>query len=146
MSPGFETFKRRCARAAGTPTLTVTVRGTLNVNEAAFAALGKPEAAVLLYARDEAVIGIRPAGREEENAYRVGRLGKAGKSWTIVAKDFCAWIGIDLGDARRYPLTVEDGTGCVRLHGPVTVVTGNRNRARQRKQDGEPPGARESQP
>ena len=129
MSPDFEVFQRRFAKAARTPTLTVTTGGTLNINEVAFDALGKPEAAVLLYDRAEAVIGLRPAGREEENAYIIGRLGSAGKSRTIVAKDFCAWIGADLSEARRFPVAIEDGIGCVRLRGTVKVVTGNRNRA-----------------
>jgi hypothetical protein len=125
---GFEEFQRKYAKASREPTLTVTVRGTLNLNEAARAALGNPEAVVLLYARDEAIIGLRPASRDEPNAYLVGKVGTAGKSQTIVAKDFCAWIGADLSEARRYPLAMEDGIGCVRLRGPVRIVTGNRNR------------------
>jgi len=130
VSPDFEVFARKYARASREPTLTVTVRGTLNLNEAAQAALGHPEAVVLLYARDEAVIGVRPATRDEPNAYVVGKLGNAGKSRTVVAKDFCAWIEADLSNARRYPMTIEDGVGCVNLRGPVRIVTGNRNRKR----------------
>lgn len=128
MSPDFEVFERKYAKASMEPTLTVTIRGTLNLNEAAQAALGNPEAAVLLYARDDAIIGLRPAGRDEPNAYLVGKLGKAGKSQTIVAKDFCAWIGADLSEARRYPMTMENGIGCVDLRGPARIVTGNRKR------------------
>lgn len=134
MSPDFQVFDRRYAKASSDPTLTVTVRGTLNINEAAFGALGKPEAVVLMYDRAEAVIGLRPAARKETNAYRVGPLGGAGKSWTIVAKDFCAWIGTDLAEARRYPMAVDDGVGCVALRGDVRVVTGNRNRKGATKQ------------
>lgn len=129
MSPDFEVFTRKYAKASSEPTLTVTVRGTLNLNEAAFVTLGKPEAVVLLYDRDEAVIGLRPSSREEPNAYLVGRLGNGGKSRTIVCKDFCAWIGADLAEARRYPLAMEDDVGCVALRGTARVVTGNRNRA-----------------
>jgi hypothetical protein len=128
MSPDFEEFTRKYARASADPTLTVTVRGTLNLNEAAFTALGEPEAAVLMYARDEAVIGLRPASRDEPNAYLIGKLGKSGHSRTVVCKDFCAWIGADLSQARRYPMAIKDGTGCVNLRGPVRIVTGNRKR------------------
>ena len=136
MSPSFDEFQRRYARAASAPTLTVTTRGALNFNEPALVALGKPEAVVLMYARDEAVIGLRPASRDEENAYRISASGKDGTTRTIVAKDFCAWIGADLSEARRYPLTVEDGIGCVRLRGPVKVVTGNRKGGPRRKNGG----------
>ena len=129
--PNFELFERTNARVAKEPTLTVTVRGTLNLNEPAFTALGTPEAVVLLYAREDAIVGLRPAGRETENAYVVGVLGKDGKSRTIVAREFCTWIEADLSAARRYPLTVDaDGIGCVNLRGPVRVVTGNRSRKR----------------
>jgi hypothetical protein len=127
--PDFEAFERRNAKASHDPTLTVTVRGTLNLNEPAFTALGKPEAVVLLYAHEDAVIGLRPASRDEPNAYLTGRLGKEGKSRTIVAKDFCAWIGADLSAARRYPLIVDaDGISSADLRGPVRIVTGNRQR------------------
>jgi hypothetical protein len=129
--PNFDTFQRRFAKASDEPTLTVTIRGTLNLNAAAFAALGKPEAVVLMYARDDFIIGLRPSAKDEPNAYVVGKLGKEGLSRSIVAKDFCAWIGADLSDARRYPLAMEDNIGCVSLRGPVKVVTGNRNRAGQ---------------
>lgn len=129
MSPKFETFTRRFAKASKEPTLTVTVRGTLNINEPALIALGKPDAVVLLYDRDEAVIGVRPADREDPNAYRVAQLGSGSHSRTIVARDFCAWIGADLADARRYPLTMDGDIGCVSLRGPSRIVTGNRNRA-----------------
>lgn len=129
--PDFKEFERTYAKVSAEPTLTVTVRGTLNLNEAAFKTLGKPEAVELLYARDESVIGLRPASREAPNAFRVGPLGKAGKSRTVVAREFCAWIEADLSAARRYPLEVGgDGIGCVRLSGPARIVTGNRNRRR----------------
>ena len=47
----FEVFERTNARASSDPTLTITVRGTLNLNQAAFEKLGKPEAVALLYDR-----------------------------------------------------------------------------------------------
>lgn len=128
MTAGFEEFERKYAKASREPTLTVTVRGTLNLNEPALTALGHPQGVVLMYARNEAIIGLRPASREEPNAYAVNKLGGAEKSRTIVAKDFCAWIGADLTEARRYPMTIEDGIGCVNLRGPVRIVTGNRKR------------------
>jgi hypothetical protein len=127
--PNFETFERKNARVSKYPTLTITVRGTLNLNGPAHALLGKPEAAVLLYARDDRVIGLRPAGRDEQNAYLVRPLGKAGTSWTVVAREFTAWTGADLSAARRYPVEAgPDGICFVRLNGPAKVVTGNRNR------------------
>lgn len=125
--PDFEVFERTNARASLTPTLTVTVRGTLNLNQAAYGSLGKPEAVVLLYAAEDRVIALRPAGRDEPDAYRVSPLGKSGRSWTVVAREFCAWIKADLSAARRYPLKLDDdGLGCADLSGPAKVVTGNR--------------------
>jgi hypothetical protein len=126
--PNFETFERTNARASRSPTLTITVRGTLNLNEPAFELLGKPEAVVLLYARGERTIALRAAARDEPNAYLVRPLG-SGRTRTVIAKEFSAWIGADLSAARRYPLELApDGLGCVKLDGPAKIVTGNRNR------------------
>src|SRR5258708_21554751 len=123
----FEEFKRLNARTSRHPTLTVTVRGTLNLNEAAFGLLGKPDAVVLLYARAERIIALRPAGRDDPNAYHVSLLGKSGHSRTVVAREFSAWIEADLSAARRYPLELDDdGLGFARLNGPAVIVTGNR--------------------
>ena len=110
--------------------LTITVRGTFNLNQAAFELLGKPDAVVLLYARDERTIGLRPAGRDDPDAYLVRPSGTA-KSPTMMAvvREFCRWIGADLSESRRYPLTLGDGgLGCVSLNDRSQVVTGNRAR------------------
>ena len=130
--PNFDVFECKNARASRDPTQTITVRGTLNLNKPAFELLGKPQAVVLLYARPERVIGLRPAPKDETNAYLVRPLGAAGSAWTVVAREFCAWIGADLAEARRYALTVgPDGLGCVDLSGPAKVVTGNRGRGKR---------------
>lgn len=129
--PDFDVFERKYARVSRDPTMTVTVRGTFNLNEPAFELLGKPDAVVLLYDRTERIIGLRPAGQDEPNAYLVRPLG-AGHTRTAVVREFCTWIGADLSEARRYPLEMDgDGLGCVRLSGPFKVVTGNRNRKGQ---------------
>jgi hypothetical protein len=127
--PDFEVFERKNARSSSEPTVTITVRGTLNLNEAAFKLLGKPDAVTLLYARAERTIALHPAEQSEPNAYLVRPLGKTGHSRTVVAREFCAWIEADLSAARRYPLELDgEGKGCARLSGPAKIVTGNRQR------------------
>jgi hypothetical protein len=131
--PDFAVFERKNARVSRDPSFTITVRGTLNLNKPAFELLGKPQAVVLLYARPERVIGLRPAPKDETNAYLVRPLGAAGSAWTVVAREFCAWIGADLAEARRYALTAgPDGLGCVDLNSPARVVTGSRARKAKR--------------
>lgn len=124
----FEVFTRKNAKPAREPTLTITVRGTLNLNAAAYELLGKPEAVTLLYARAERVIGLRPTDRGEQNAYLVRPLGKSGSSWQVSAKEFSVWIEADLGAARRYPLALDDGIGCADLTRPGRIVAGPRSR------------------
>lgn len=129
--PNFEVYKRGQARPTPTiPAVTVTVRGTLNLNTAAYALLGEPEAVVLGWDATLQVIGLRPAGRRERNSYLVRPLGPAGTMRTISAKLFCEWIKADLAEARRYPLTRDGGYGCVDISQPGEVVSGNRGRRR----------------
>ena len=122
--PDFKIFKRTNARAPHGPTLTVTSRGTLNLSRAAWELLGKPQAVTLLYAADERIIGLKPADRDAPNAYLVRVLGKYGRQ--VAARVFCRYIEADLSAARRYPLVLDDGIGCVDLREPGVVVTSNR--------------------
>lgn len=129
--PKFEVFERKNAKPSRDPTLTITVRGTLNLNEPAYKLLGTPEAVVLLWEPQEHVVALRPVGKDAPNSYLVRPLGKSGHSWTVSAWEFSAWIKADLSAARRYPLKLEDGLGCADLNGPVTIVGGNRGSRRQ---------------
>jgi len=122
--PDFEIFKRIHARASHGPTLTVTTRSALNLSRAAWELLGKPAAVTLLYAADERIIGLKPADRDAPNAYLVRVLGKYGRQ--VAARVFCRYIEADLSAARRYPLVLDDGIGCVDLREPGVVVTSNR--------------------
>lgn len=105
--------------------MTVTVRGTLNLNAAAWELLGEPKTVELLYARAERTIGLRPVAQDAPTAYLVRPIGD-GRTHMVSAKSFCAWIGADLSAARRYPLTMTEGVGCVNLSDPARVVTSNR--------------------
>jgi hypothetical protein len=121
----FEVFARTHARQARGPTLTVTVRGTLNLNAAAWELLGRPETVELLYARDERTIGLRPVGQDEPTAYLARPIGD-GRTRMVSARSFCEWIGADLSAARRYRFAMIDGIGCADLNDPAQVVTSNR--------------------
>lgn len=131
--PNFEVYKRGTARPTpAVPAVTVTVRGTLNLNAAAYALLGKPEAVVLGWDAAVQVIGLRPVARKERNSYLVRPLGPSGtKMRTISAKLFCEWIKADLTEARRYPMTRDGDYGCVDISEPGEVVSGNRGRRRR---------------
>ena len=117
----FEVFARTHARQARGPTLTVTVRGTLNLNAAAWEMLGEPETVELLYARAERTIGLRPVAQDAPSAYLVRPIGN-GRTRMVSAKSFCTWIEADLSAGRRYPLTMAEGVGCVNLSRPAQVV------------------------
>jgi hypothetical protein len=123
----FDVFQRINARTSNTPTMTITARGTFNFNKAAYELLGKPDAVILLYARNERTIGLTSAGKDEPNAYLMRHTGSGQTTWTVIVRQFCAWAGIDLSESRRYPLTMgTDGMGRVSLGGPSRVVTSNR--------------------
>jgi hypothetical protein len=99
--PNFEVFTRRARPAVSQPMVTVQRGGALGLNQAAVAALGDPEAVLLLFDREERMIGLRPVDRSEPNAYPVQRQ-PSGKGAVVTAKAFTQFYGISTEQARRY--------------------------------------------
>lgn len=112
------------ARRPNAPTVTVTAKQVISFSREAYELLGNPEAVKLLYDKDERIIGFQPASRGDKNAYTCRLNGKYSRS--VSASAFCKWVGLDDGLARRWPMTVEDGIGCVDVKLPGLQVTSNR--------------------
>jgi hypothetical protein len=70
--PKFEEFSRDDSRASREGAMfTLQARGLISFNQAAFAALGEPEAVVLLYDAAENIVAMRNVPETRENAYTV---------------------------------------------------------------------------
>jgi len=101
--PNFEEFSRTAARAGrGNPMFTLQARGLLSFNQAAFAALGEPDAVALLYDGDNHVVALRKVDLTHANAYQV-RKQQNTQSYLVGAQAFTAYYSIPTPRARRFP-------------------------------------------
>ncbi len=125
--PKFEEYERTVGsgwRKRQGPSVTVQRRGSLSFSQAAMEMLGNPGALVFLVDQDERLVGFRKAPRSARNA-RVVTSPFAG-TYTVSARALCTFLGLDLSEARRYPLAEIDGTPCIDLKQPGAIVTSNR--------------------
>ena len=101
--PTFEEFTRSSSRESRreTPLFTLQARGLLSFNQAAFLALGEPEAVTLLYDPDEHIVGVRRSRTDDPDAYRVRKQQKA-QSYLVGAQAFTAHYAIPTPRARRF--------------------------------------------
>jgi hypothetical protein len=113
------------------PAITIQKKGAISLNRAAYAALGSPEAAELLFDPEERQVGIRKADPSAAHAMPVRPLGERGSSWLISGRSFAIYYGIPVDTARRWLAQVVDGMLVIDLKEPGTDVSGVRHRARQ---------------
>ncbi|HXW35996.1 MAG TPA: hypothetical protein VEJ87_15585 [Acidimicrobiales bacterium] len=131
--PKFEVFTRRRGTIQKSPTMTLQIRGGMGFNQAAYEALGKPEAVELLYAKKERIIGVRATEPGQPHAYPVRAPDQKRDSGFLVGgRSFTNYYDIDTSVARRYPAYMEGGILCVDLNGPSAEVTGPRAGSRVR--------------
>jgi len=99
---GFELFTRRSTPTVKHPQITIQRRGTFSLNEAAFEALGRPQAVELLYNKARNVIALRGAGTDVKHSYPVRKQPNA-HSYLFTGKAFTHFHGIDTDNrAMRY--------------------------------------------
>jgi hypothetical protein len=126
----FELFTRQRPPAVREPALTIQKQGSLSLNRAAYEALDSPEAAELLFDRDERRIGIRKADPSADHAMPVRPLGRGGSSWLISGRTFTIIYEIPTESARRWLAQTVDDMLVVDLKEPGTDVSGPRSRER----------------
>lgn len=108
-TPTFETFTGGNGRQAGAePFVTLMRRGNLGLNQAAYEAMGKPAAVVLLWDRNARIIGLKPADTSTPHARRLLRPNQA-QYYTAAAQAFFRWAEISDADMGRYPVSILQG-------------------------------------
>jgi hypothetical protein len=112
--PEFEVFRRRVSPVSQEPAVTVQRDGVLLLNDAAYTALGAPDAVELLYAGRERVIGLRPADTSTPDAYRV-RKPSAGPGALVSGRAFTNFFRIPTTMARRYRAVMRDDVLIINL-------------------------------
>jgi len=126
-SPEWEIYQLRGARASVSAEVTIQARGSLTINKSARAALGDPEAVVLLYSTKDRLIGIRAAKREDPYSYPLREVSKS--SFAIAAGSFCRYYRIPLTDvARRYTAKMYDDVLGISLKDEPIAVLGSRSK------------------
>lgn len=117
--------------------MTIQKRGLLSFNQAAYEAMGRPEAVELLYSAHQRVIAIRPvdpAQVSHASPFR-GLGGKSNAQATtmlVAATAFTAHYEINTTRSTRYDVEVQDRVALIDLKQEGTVVSVER---KARKED-----------
>jgi hypothetical protein len=93
----FEVFESIHARSPKAPRVGLSRRGYFSLNKAAYQLLGQPSRVLLLYDRERAIVGLKPADEDTPHSYKVVQQGKS-QSHVIAAKAFCDHYEIAYGD------------------------------------------------
>jgi hypothetical protein len=105
----FEVFESRYARSPKAPRVGLSRRGYFSVNKAAYELLDRPGRVLLLYDRENAMVGLEPAEEGAPHSYKVVQQTGA-ESYIIAAKAFCDHYRIRYGDeVRRFTPREENG-------------------------------------
>jgi hypothetical protein len=116
----FEVYRKDRTPANSTPAVTVTQRGQLSINDAAYTELGSPKAVELLYSRTDRVIGLRSVDPAERHAYvpRTATKNIGHGPYVVSGAAFFSYFGIEVDQTRRYTATVEDDILRINLNNP----------------------------
>lgn len=125
----FEEFKRNRMPSTQEPAVTIQKRGALSLNTAAYEALGSPKHVVLLYDRENELIGIQKASGTTPHAYAVRGVGNNEATRVVSGKAFLSYYGIPRDLARRWIAAMEEDILVIDLKQPGTEVTGHSSRA-----------------
>jgi hypothetical protein len=89
------------------PAVSITKQGQISLNRRAWEALEQPKTVDLLYDREAAIIGIRPA-TSDETAMRVHIPKNPAGSYVISGAGFLRYFGVEHAKAARYPARLDD--------------------------------------
>ena len=92
--------------------VTLSNRGIISLNRAAYRAMAQPERVVLLFDPVNYLIGLRPAGSNVKHAMRIRLRRETNANYRICAKNFCNYYQIRLKHSLKFNdiLTQDDGT------------------------------------
>jgi len=129
----FEEFDKRAAAASKSPFVTIQRRGLFSLNRAAIELMGNPEAVVLLYDREEKLIGFRPAPLTDPRALPVRSQGKNASTFMVAGQAFAKYYDLDTSVAQRYAVEMRGDILVLDLKARSVDVTGPRASSRSRR-------------
>lgn len=103
MEPNFTRFPRREHVRRSDPAITIRDRGLAVVNAAAWEAIGEPTHVVLLFDKEQQILGFQGASEATPDSYPLAPLSKRDASTRQVSvRALFRHFGIPLGTTRRY--------------------------------------------
>jgi len=125
----FVKFDKTSQPATTVPTITVQRSGSLSISRAAYLLLDSPAAVEFFWDEERHLIGIGAADKDALGSYPVRPNGDGTSQRgpvTVSAVAFTKHVGLDLSEARRWVVKVEDGMLVFDVKGPSQPVKSNR--------------------
>lgn len=104
---GFEVFEGYRTRHTKDLLVSISKRGVFLLNSGAYIALGKPDMVVLLWSRQESLIGLRVADARVAHAFSVQRVS-SGNTFKLNSMSFLKHYGIEIAHTQRYTATMRE--------------------------------------
>lgn len=126
---GFVKYDKSSQPATTVPTITVQRSGSLGISRAAYQLIGSPEAVEFFWDADRHMIGVGPASKDALGSYPV-RPNGTGTSQrgpvTVSAVAFTKHIGLELKEAYRWVVELEEGMLVFDVNSPGQAVQSRR--------------------
>jgi hypothetical protein len=133
---GFIKFDKSSQPATTVPTITVQRSGSLSISRAAYLLLDSPPAVEFFWDAERHLIGVGAADKDALGSYPV-RANGTGTSQrgpvTVSAVAFTKHVGLDLSEARRWVVKVEEGLLVFDVEAKSQPVKSNRMIGEDRK-------------
>ena len=118
--PEWEVFRRRSHGSGREPQVTIQRGGMFSYNQAAFEAMGSPEAVELLFSPRQKLVAFRGVEAGAVDGYQV-RKGKGQTGYLVSGSAFLKYNGVRSEAAMRFQADVVDGLLVIRLADGVLV-------------------------
>lgn len=120
----FELFEKRRTPPAREAFVTLLKSGVISMNSFAYELVNSPTYFEFLYDPKDRIVALRPLDRETQFSYPVRDLKSArGGTYSVSAKAFMLYYGLDMSSSIRRTAFLEDGLLCVDLKEPGVDVT-----------------------
>jgi hypothetical protein len=124
---GYELFDYTGAsKSDKRPYISLQIRGSFQINHAAFVLMGEPNCVRIFYNREKRMVAFQPAKEGERAAYRVRKAPNA-FTYSVAAQAFINHYGIDVTETRRYHAAKDDSVVAIDLNAPESKT----NRAKK---------------
>jgi hypothetical protein len=126
---GFVKYDKTAQPATTVPTITVQRSGSLGISRAAYQLIGSPDAVEFFWDADRKMVGVGPSTRDALGSYPIRHSGPDNSERGPVAASALAFtkhIGLDLTEAQRWVVELEDGMLVFDVTSPAQAIKSRR--------------------